>query len=107
MERRTSPPRQDWETTVRDQGMVYGAPGRGQGGVARPYWDESVHYVFEMDEILALEADVELLHSMCLAAVDHVVTTERYKDFALPEWSWEAVGASWKRSDPHLYGRFD
>jgi glutathionylspermidine synthase len=87
--------------------MVYDSPGRGVGGVSRPYWDESVHYVFEMDEILALEADVELLHSMCLEAVDHVVTTERFRDFALPEWSWEGVAASWKRSDPHLYGRFD
>ena len=43
-----------WHDTVTEQGLVYDAPGRGQGGVARPYWDESVHYVFSMDEILAL-----------------------------------------------------
>ena len=66
-----------------------------------------MHYVFDMDEILSLEADVELLHSMCLEAVDHVVTTERFRDFALPEWCWEHVAASWKRHDPHVYGRFD
>ena len=107
MERRTGAPRAGWHKTVTEQGLVYDAPGRGQGGVERPYWDESVHYVFAMDEILALEADVELLHSMCLEAVDHVVTTERFRDFALPEWSWEAVAASWKRHDPHIYGRFD
>ena len=70
MERRTEAPRAGWQKTVTEQGMVYDAPGRGPGGAARPYWDESVHYVFAMDEILALEADVELLHSMCLAAVD-------------------------------------
>ena len=58
--------------------MGYGAPGRGAGGAPRPYWDESVHYVFEMDEILSLEADVEVVHSMCLQAVDHVVITERF-----------------------------
>ena len=40
-------------STVTEQGLVYDAPGRGQGGVERPYWDESVHYVFAMDEILA------------------------------------------------------
>ena len=91
MERRTGAPRAGWHKTVTEQGLVYDAPGRGQGGADRPYWDESVHYVFAMDEILALEADVELLHSMCLEAVEHVVTTERYRDFALPEWSWEAV----------------
>ena len=107
MERRTGAPRAGWHKTVTEQGLVYDAPGRGQGGAERPYWDESVHYVFAMDEILALEADVELLHSMCLEAVDHVVTTERFRDFALPEWSWEAVAASWKRHDPHIYGRFD
>ncbi|HZZ46391.1 MAG TPA: glutathionylspermidine synthase family protein [Pseudonocardia sp.] len=107
MRRQTGKPRPNWEQIVAEQGLVYGTPARGTGGAARPYWDESVHYVFEMDEVLALEADVELLHSMCLSAVDHVVTTERYKDFALPEWSWEGVAQSWKRSDPHLYGRFD
>ena len=45
-----------------------------------------MHYVFDMDEILALEADVELLHSMCLNAVEHVILTERFADFGLPEW---------------------
>lgn len=89
------------------QGLVYGTPARQADGTARPYWDESVHYVFEMDEVLALEADVELLHSMCLDAVEHVVLTERYRDFGLPEWSWAAVGESWRRHDPHVYGRFD
>jgi glutathionylspermidine synthase len=107
MERHTGEPRPDWQRIVREQGMVFDAPGLGVGGGPRPYWDESVHYVFSMDEILSLEADVEVVHSMCLEAVDHVVTTERYRDFALPEWCWEAVGASWKRSDPHIYGRFD
>src|ERR1700754_1292626 len=107
MERRTGAPRSEWEGIVREQGMIFGTPGRGEGGAPRPYWDESVHYVFSMDEILGLEADVEVLHSMCLEAVDHVVTTERYRDFALPEWCWEAVGKSWRRRDPHVYGRFD
>ncbi len=107
MRREQGTPRPGWERTVAEQGLVFGSPGRDGSGGARPYWDESVHYVFEMDEILALEADVELMHSMCLDAVDHVVTTERFRDFALPEWSWEAVAASWKRHDAHIYGRFD
>jgi glutathionylspermidine synthase len=107
MRRETGPVRPDWKQKIAEQGMCFDTPGRGQGGAERPYWDESVHYVFDMAEVLSLEADVELLHSMCLEAVDHVVTTERFRDFALPEWSWEGVAASWKRSDPHLYGRFD
>ncbi len=86
---------------------MFGTPATGQGGADRPYWDESVHYVFELDEVLSLEADVELLASMCLEAVDAVVTAERYREFGIPEWVWPAVGESWRRSDPHLYGRFD
>lgn len=107
MRRERGAPRPDWERTVQEQGLVYGTPATGAGGAQRPYWDESVHYVLEMDEVLSLEADVEVLHSMCLDAVEHVVTAERYHDFRLPEWCWPAVAQSWKRSDPHLYGRFD
>lgn len=100
-------PRNGWETIVEAQGLVYGTPARDSSGNARPYWDESVHYEFEMDEILALEADVETLHSMCLNAVEQVVLLERYSDFGLPEWSWAHIAESWRRSDPHVYGRFD
>ncbi|TSE01070.1 glutathionylspermidine synthase family protein [Skermania sp. ID1734] len=100
-------PRRGWESIVQAQGLVYGDPARDGSGGRRPYWDESVHYEFDMDEILALEADVELLHSMCLHAVEQVVLTERYRDFGLPEWSWEHIAESWRRSDPYVYGRFD
>ncbi|WP_026425012.1 glutathionylspermidine synthase family protein [Actinokineospora inagensis] len=104
-ERRAARP--DWRAKTESQGLVFGTPARYGTGGQRPYWDESVHYVFEMDEILSLEADVELLHSMCLAAVDNIVLTERYRDFGLPEWIWPHVAESWKRRDPHVYGRFD
>ena len=106
MRRERSTPRPDWRRKIEEQGLVFGTPATGQNG-ARPYWDESVHYVFEMDEILSLEADVELLHSMCLDAVDNVILTERYRDFGIAEWIWPAIAESWKRRDPHVYGRFD
>ena len=86
---------------------MFGTPALDAAGVDRVYWDESVYYEFEMDEVLALEADVELLHSMCLHAVEQVVLTERYADFGLPEWSWQPIAESWRRSDPYVYGRFD
>ncbi|MEU0796055.1 glutathionylspermidine synthase family protein [Amycolatopsis sp. NPDC005961] len=100
-------PRRDWQRIVEEQGLVYGTPARDNSGRMRPYWDESVHYVFDMDEVLSLEADVELLHSMCLEAVDNVVTTEGYQRFGIPEWVWPHIAESWKRQDPHVYGRFD
>ncbi|KHO21498.1 glutathionylspermidine synthase family protein [Mycolicibacterium setense] len=107
MRRQRSSPRAGWEQIVADQGMCFGTPARDATGADRPYWDESVHYVFDMDEVLSIEASVEVLHSMCLEAVEHVVLTGRYRDFGLPEWSWEHIEKSWRRSDPHLYGRFD
>ncbi|HET6499127.1 MAG TPA: glutathionylspermidine synthase family protein [Amycolatopsis sp.] len=107
MRRGTSSPRRDWRRIVEEQGLVFGTPARDGAGQAREYWDESVHYVLEMDEVLSLEADVELLHSMCLEAVDNVVLTERYADFGIPEWVWPHIAESWKRRDPHVYGRFD
>jgi glutathionylspermidine synthase len=105
--REASAPRPDWKSTVESQGLVFGVPARDAAGASRPYWDESVHYVFGMDEVLSLEADVELLHSMCLEAVDTVVISERYREFGIPEWVWPAIADSWKRRDPHVYGRFD
>ncbi|WP_298182208.1 glutathionylspermidine synthase family protein [Saccharomonospora sp.] len=107
MHRETGTPRTNWEKIVAEQGLVFGTPARYASGEPRPYWDESVHYVLQMDEVLSVEADVELLHSMCLDAVDHVVTTERYAEFGLPEWVWPHIAESWRRGDPHLYGRFD
>ena len=107
MKRVRTQPRPRWSSIVESQGLIYGNPDRDAHGAERPYWDESVYYEFEMDEVLALEADVELLHSMCLHAVDQVVLTERYADFGLPEWSWPSIAESWSRSDPHVYGRFD
>lgn len=107
MRREHAGPRPGWEQTVASQGMCYGTPARMADGSDRPYWDESVHYVFDMDEVLSLEATVEVLHSMCLEAVEQVVLLGRYRDFGLPEWTWEHVEKSWRRNDPHLYGRFD
>ncbi|WP_067571677.1 glutathionylspermidine synthase family protein [Nocardia acidivorans] len=107
MRRVRSTPRPGWQQIIEGQGLVYGSPGRDTDGQPRPYWDESVHYEFDMDEILALEAQVEVLHSMCLHAVENIILTERFADFGLPQWSWEHIANSWKRSDPHIYGRFD
>ncbi|ALR10157.1 glutathionylspermidine synthase family protein [Mycobacteroides saopaulense] len=107
MRREHALPRSGWEQTVASQGMCYGTPARMADGSDRPYWDESVHYVFDMDEVLSLEATVEVLHSMCLEAVEHVILVGRYRDFGLPEWAWEHIEKSWRRRDPHLYGRFD
>ena len=106
MRREHSAPRDGWERTIESQGLAYHETSHPEN-LIRPYWDESVHYVFEMDEVLSIEADVELLHDMCLKAIDGVIASGRYRDFGIPEWVGPAIEASWKRSDPYLFGRFD
>lgn len=106
MRRETGTPRPGWEKTIEGHGLAYHRSVH-PDYLHRPYWDESVHYVFGMDEILTLEAQVEELHRMCLAAVEHVIGARRFRDFALPEWTWQEITHSWERRDPHLYGRFD
>ncbi|MET7466627.1 glutathionylspermidine synthase family protein [Nonomuraea sp. NPDC005501] len=106
MRRERGTPRNGWDKIIESQGLAYHRAAHPEG-LSRPYWDESVHYVFSMDEVEALEAQVEELHEMCLRAAAHVVETGRFADFAIPEWAVEDVRRSWERRDPHLYGRFD
>ncbi|XVQ13370.1 glutathionylspermidine synthase family protein [Spirillospora sp. CA-255316] len=106
MRRARSAPREDWAEKVESHGLAYHRTAH-PAHLPRPYWDESVHYVFEMDEVLALEEVVEELHRMCLQVVEHVVTTGRYHVLGIPDWVAPLIEESWRRGDPHLYGRFD
>ncbi|GII87142.1 putative glutathionylspermidine synthase [Sphaerisporangium siamense] len=106
MRREASDPRDGWQRIIESQGLAYHRAAH-PGHLTRPYWDESVHYSFTMDEVLALESQAEELHGMCLEAVRHVIATGRYRDFAIPDWVAPEIEASWRRGDPHVYGRFD
>ncbi|MEV1171620.1 glutathionylspermidine synthase family protein [Nonomuraea sp. NPDC049784] len=106
MRREQSPARPGWQQIIESQGLgFHGNVPQGEDG--RPYWDESVHYVFDIAQVEDLERAVEELHGMCLDVVDHVVRYRRYSDFRIPQWLHDPIAASWRRRDPHLYGRFD
>ncbi|MEU4513246.1 glutathionylspermidine synthase family protein [Nonomuraea wenchangensis] len=106
MRRQQSQARPGWEQIVEQQGLGFhrNVP---QGEDGRPYWDESVHYSFTMAQVEDLERVVEELHGMCLDVVDYVIEKRRYSDFRIPEWLHGPIAASWRRHDPHAYGRFD
>ncbi|GAA2134883.1 glutathionylspermidine synthase family protein [Actinomadura napierensis] len=106
MRRMRSTPRDGWAERVEAHGLAFHRTAHPEH-LTRPYWDESVHYVFDMDEVLALEATVEELHGMCLQVVEHVVSTGRYHVLGIPDWVAPLIEDSWRRRDPHLYGRFD
>jgi glutathionylspermidine synthase len=104
--REHSEPRPGWQQIIESQGMGFHRTSH-PAHVARPYWDESVHYTFTMDEVLRVEEAVEELQGMCLEAADWVVKKGRYDLLGLPEHLAPGIEASWKRRDPHVYGRFD
>jgi len=74
-----------------------------------PYWDESVRYVFRLDQIEQdIEKAAEDLHALCLDLVADVVRSERaLRRLRIPEHAWDLIAQSWRRRDPSLYGRFD
>ncbi|MEU3709242.1 glutathionylspermidine synthase family protein [Streptomyces catenulae] len=109
MERHTLTPRPGWQQTVEAQGLIYPLT-RHPDGELRPYWDESAYYSFTLPEVEALEETVEELHTMCLAAAEHLVTHDRLADLGIhdPRVA-ELIRESWHRRAelPSLYGRFD
>ncbi|WP_283138143.1 glutathionylspermidine synthase family protein [Rhizohabitans arisaemae] len=106
MRRASSTPRPGWAHIVEEQGLAFHRTSHPEH-LTRPYWDESVHYIFSMDEVLTVEADVDELHRMCLTVVEHVISEGRWADFAIPPWCHQAIEESWRRRDPHVFGRFD
>ena len=71
------------------------------------YWDESHCYRFTADEIDELEAATRALHQLSLAAVEHIVTADRFEQLAIAPGFADRIRASWKARDPALAGRFD
>jgi glutathionylspermidine synthase len=73
------------------------------------YWDERAYYAFTLQEIERdIEAPTAELDQMCRELVARAVDDERMlKVLRIPERFWTFIAASWKRSDPSLYGRFD
>ena len=95
--------RPDW----RDQAAANGFTFHTAGG--ERYWDESACYVFSLAEIeTQLEAPTAELNALCLDCVGRAVNDERLlRRLAIPPLAWDAIGESWRRADPTLYGRFD
>ena len=74
-----------------------------------PYWDESAAYRFSLPQIEEdLEAPTEELHAMSLALVEEIVASEALLErLGVPAFFREHLAASWRRREPHLYGRLD
>jgi glutathionylspermidine synthase len=101
MLRIATPPRANWAKVVESQGLLF----HSIDGV--PYWDEGAYYLFEAEEIDAIEAATDRLNEMCLEAVGRVIEEGRLSEFDIPEPYHRWVAESWERDELTIYGRFD
>jgi glutathionylspermidine synthase len=103
--RHPATPRPNWKSTVEAQGLMYAVID------GATYWDESAYYSFSLAEILSLESAVSTLHSLCMDAVQHVVSTDRFADFGITDPRViQLITSSWSSRgnlEDGLYGRFD
>jgi len=107
MRRIESRPRDGWQQAVESQGLVFPVTTKDDGTVV-PYWYESAHYALTMAEVDALEDTTAELHTMCLAAAEHIVTHDRFADLGITDPAViRAIRESWAAKPPSLYSRFD
>ena len=100
MERLAIQPRNNWKNAVEKLGFGFHTTNV-------PYWDESACYVFDMAEILQIEAATEELWQLCLKAVQYVIDRRLYDLFRIPATFIPLLERSWKEDHPSIYGRFD
>jgi glutathionylspermidine synthase len=95
-------PRNGWQQTVESQGLLFHTHEDGS-----PYWMEDTAYQFTSAEVENLEKTTNDLQSLCIEAVQHLIDTRRYRDFAIPDFMIPVIEASWERDEVAIYGRFD
>jgi glutathionylspermidine synthase len=100
MERVSTSSRSNWQQAVERLGFGFHT-------THVPYWDESVYYAFQMNEILLLEKATAELWDLCLLAVQHVIDQRLYAQFKIPSAAIPFIEMSWDEDHPSIYGRFD
>ncbi|VXC21540.1 putative synthetase/amidase [Luteimonas sp. 9C] len=73
------------------------------------YWDERAYYAFSMAQI---EHDLEdpsvEVHRMAMGLVDEIVESDTLMQrLAIPDAFRDWIADSWRKREPHLYGRLD
>lgn len=99
MLRQAVKPRPDFGTKLESVGLSFHAWDN--------YWREDVCYKFTAAQIDELESAAQELHTMCLTAVEHVITHRRLGELGIPPEFWQAIEDSFRSRDFSLYGRFD
>lgn len=101
MKRIATTPRKDWERKVEEVALIFHTA----HGV--PYWDESVYFELNEDDVAKIEAATNELHARCLDAMQHVIDQNRFEELHLSKRAKELAVRSWQDDPPSIYGRFD
>lgn len=92
----------DWKNRLENNGFGYHTDENNT-----PYWVENYYYsITENFANEICEATAELW-TMCLEAVDYVITNKLYDEFQIPLFIQNHIENSWKNDSPSIYGRFD
>ncbi|WP_295847821.1 glutathionylspermidine synthase family protein [uncultured Xanthomonas sp.] len=95
--------RGDWRTQAAEYGFRFHTID------GQRYWDERAYYAFNLRQI---ERDLEdpsaELHAMAMGLLDEIVASEALMQrLAIPPAFRDWIADSWRRREPHLYGRLD
>ncbi|QQP94933.1 glutathionylspermidine synthase family protein [Lysobacter enzymogenes] len=103
MKRIVVPERPDWREQAESLGFRFHTID------GAPYWDERACYAFGLRQIEDdIEQPTQELHDMAMALVDEVAGSEQLLErLAIPREYWDWIADSWRRGEPHLYGRMD
>lgn len=101
MRRHTFPPRPDWRQRAAALGFAFAEI------AGEPYWDETAAYEFSAAEIDRLDDATAEIERLCRAACEHAVKAGRWETLGIPQAVWPIVAASWRNTEPSLYGRLD
>jgi glutathionylspermidine synthase len=95
--------RPDWRETATELGFRFHTI------EGEPYWDESAYYALSLQQVEQdLEDPTAELHQMAMGLVGEIVASEELMDqLAVPEAYRDWIAESWRRGEPHLYGRMD
>jgi glutathionylspermidine synthase len=100
MKRIPTNPRNNWQTAIENLGFGFHTTNV-------PYWDETVYYELEMDEVMQIEKATIALWDLCLGAVQHVMDRQLYGLFNIADWLTPYIEKTWQEDHPAIYGRFD
>ncbi|MBD8898476.1 glutathionylspermidine synthase family protein [Rhodanobacter sp. DHG33] len=103
MHRMAIAPRTDWQQTAEAYGFRFHTIS------GEMYWDESAYYAFSLQEVERnIEDPTGEIHQMAMSLVGDVLRSEALlTKLAIPSSHWDWIADSWRRGQPHLYGRMD